>query len=242
MDEKIQYRKANMMVNHALIIAAGLGTRLRPITLDVPKALVKVNGLTLLEHATNHIRTHNESMHLYVNTHYLADSINQFVNQIQDTKGVQITQLHEPEILDVGGAIKNAFIQSGCEHLLAHNVDSLFYGNPFLTDFIASYNPKYNIYLCLYPKSCNPFPHEGDFDILGDKAIFSKGGHYIYTGLAIYSRNSFTSHSQTKFSWHDIALDPSNNLGYYIMEPTSHWLDIGTPERLEYANNLKNYE
>jgi len=110
----------------AMVLAAGLGTRLRPLTNDRPKALVEVAGRALLEIALT--RVHDFGVHeAIVNTHHFAEMIWAYLKE-HDNFGMRIEISHEDELLDTGGGLKKAawfFLESGDsgEPFLLHNVD-----------------------------------------------------------------------------------------------------------------------
>jgi NDP-sugar pyrophosphorylase family protein len=111
----------------AMILAAGLGTRLRPLTDDRPKALVTVAGRTLLEIALCRLRSFGID-EVIVNTHHYAEMIGDYV-KANGNFGVRIEISHEEELLDTGGGLKKAahfFMDSsgvGQEPFILHNVD-----------------------------------------------------------------------------------------------------------------------
>jgi NDP-sugar pyrophosphorylase family protein len=113
----------------AMILAAGLGTRLRPLTDDRPKALVTVAGRTLLELALRRLRAFG--IHeVIVNTHHYADMVAEYLNANHNF-GMTIEISREVELLDTGGGLKKAahfFLDSSSgsqEPFLLHNVDVL---------------------------------------------------------------------------------------------------------------------
>ena len=87
----------------ALLLAAGFGTRLRPLTLTKPKCLVEVNGKPILEHWLNKLEEINTER-ILINTHYLADKVNNFLNYdyLQNTK---IQKFHENQLLGTAGTL-----------------------------------------------------------------------------------------------------------------------------------------
>ncbi|MGA2889345.1 MAG: nucleotidyltransferase family protein [Terracidiphilus sp.] len=111
----------------AMILAAGLGTRLRPLTDDRPKALVAVAGRTLLEIALCRLR--DFGVHeVIINTHHYAEMIHNYL-QANDNFGMRIEVSREEVLLDTGGGLKNAawfFLDSNGsiqEPFILHNVD-----------------------------------------------------------------------------------------------------------------------
>ena len=113
----------------AMILAAGLGTRLRPLTDDRPKALVTVAGRTLLEIAISRLRSIGVR-EVIVNAHHYADMISEYL-KANHNFGIRIEVSREDELLDTGGGLKKAawfFQESGNgvaanEPFLVHNVD-----------------------------------------------------------------------------------------------------------------------
>lgn len=109
----------------AMILAAGLGTRLQPITNSVPKALVMIDGKPLLQHALEHVM-HHGMRDVVVNVHHFAGQIIDFL-QANDDFGLQIAISYESDqLLETGGGVKNAawFFNDG-EPFLVRNVDVL---------------------------------------------------------------------------------------------------------------------
>jgi len=111
----------------AMILAAGLGTRLRPLTNDRPKALVEVAGRTLLEITLARLRTFGVS-EVIVNVHHFADMVVDYL-KAHNKFGMRIEVSREDVLLDTGGGLKKAawfFLEDsvrGDEPLLLHNVD-----------------------------------------------------------------------------------------------------------------------
>lgn len=109
----------------AMILAAGLGTRLRPLTDDRPKALVEVAGRTLLEITLRRLASYG-IRDVIVNVHHFADMVVDYLNK-NDNFGMRIEISREEVLLDTGGGLKKAawFLleDSGDEPFLLHNVD-----------------------------------------------------------------------------------------------------------------------
>ena len=107
----------------AMILAAGLGTRLLPLTEKVPKALIEVNGIPLIEILINKLKRSGITQ-IIVNVHYHADQVVEFLNARQ-YHGVEIAISDETcQLLDTGGGIKKArWFLHGDEPFIVHNVD-----------------------------------------------------------------------------------------------------------------------
>jgi len=109
-----------------MILAAGLGTRLRPLTDERPKALVEVAGHTLLEITLRRLREFGIQQ-VIVNVHHFSDMLVDYLKK-NDNFGMQIAISREEGLLDTGGGLKNAawfFFEDANEPFLLHNVDVL---------------------------------------------------------------------------------------------------------------------
>jgi mannose-1-phosphate guanylyltransferase len=106
-----------------MILAAGLGTRLRPLTNDRPKALVEVAGRTLLEITLTRLKEFGVREAI-VNTHHFAEMIPAYLKK-HENFGMRIEISHEDVLLDTGGGLKKAawFFEDSSEPFLLHNVD-----------------------------------------------------------------------------------------------------------------------
>jgi NDP-sugar pyrophosphorylase family protein len=107
----------------AMILAAGLGTRLRPLTDTIPKALVKVNGVTLLEQSLIHLKKSGINQ-VIINVHHFAEQIIDFL-KINHDFGMKITISDESgELLDTGGGLKKAsWFFNDRQPFIVQNVD-----------------------------------------------------------------------------------------------------------------------
>jgi NDP-sugar pyrophosphorylase family protein len=107
----------------AMILAAGLGTRLRPLTNDIPKPLLPVGGKPLIYHHLQLLKKYGVT-DVFINVHYLGDKI---IDQLGngDRFGMKITYSKEPEILGTGGGIKKLQAALGDATFLVMNADIL---------------------------------------------------------------------------------------------------------------------
>ena len=111
----------------AMVLAAGLGTRLRPLTEDRPKALVEIAGHTLLEIVLDRLRAF-DVREVIVNAHHHADMIQNYL-KANHNFGMRIEVSREEDLLDTGGGLKKAayfFLKDGAslqEPFILHNVD-----------------------------------------------------------------------------------------------------------------------
>jgi NDP-sugar pyrophosphorylase family protein len=109
----------------AMVLAAGLGTRLRPLTEKCPKALIEVGGRTLLEITLSRLRSVG-IRDVIINIHHRAEMVVDYLNAKADF-GMGIEISHEEELLETGGGLKKAgwFFSDSAEPFILHNVDVL---------------------------------------------------------------------------------------------------------------------
>jgi NDP-sugar pyrophosphorylase family protein len=117
---------AKVAAMKAMVLAAGLGTRLRPFTNDRPKALVEVGGRTLLEITLRRLKTFGVCEAI-VNVHHFADKVISFL-AAHDNVGMRIEVSREEVLLDTGGGLKKAewfFLENAAndQPFILHNVD-----------------------------------------------------------------------------------------------------------------------
>ena len=107
----------------AMVLAAGLGTRLRPLTNDRPKALVELNGRTLLQITLERLKSFG-IVEVIVNAHHFAGSLIDYL-AANDNFGMEIAISREDVLLDTGGGLKYAtwFFKHSAEPFILHNVD-----------------------------------------------------------------------------------------------------------------------
>ncbi|MES2504942.1 MAG: nucleotidyltransferase family protein [Myxococcota bacterium] len=109
-----------------MILAAGLGTRLRPLTLTTPKPLIKLKGKPLIQYALDYMVQAGVSK-IAINTHYLAEQIPEALGN--NYQGVPLHYLYEPEILGTGGGLKNA-----CDQVLGFDETVFLMNSDILVD------------------------------------------------------------------------------------------------------------
>jgi NDP-sugar pyrophosphorylase family protein len=110
----------------AMVLAAGLGTRLRPLTVDRPKALVRLGGQTLLAIALRRLKAAGVTQ-VIVNTHHFAELVEAEIQTLERRLDLRIAISREEALLDTGGGLKQAawFFTDSDEPFLLHNVDIL---------------------------------------------------------------------------------------------------------------------
>ncbi len=110
-------------ITQAFVLAAGRGTRLRPLTDELPKPLIPIFQKPLITFALDHLISAGVNKFV-VNTHRCPKLFREFFSQ-SDYSGCSVTLIHEPELLETGGGIKNAERDLGSEHFLTYSGDIL---------------------------------------------------------------------------------------------------------------------
>ncbi|MBM3542885.1 MAG: nucleotidyltransferase family protein [Alphaproteobacteria bacterium] len=122
----------------ALLLAAGLGTRLRPLTETVPKCLVRIHDRPLLDYWLTNLFSSAEIERVLVNTHYHAGPVNEYVASTPWHDRIDL--VHEPELLGTGGTIKSNLSYFGLDSFLVAHADNLT--NFDIGSFIAAHEAR----------------------------------------------------------------------------------------------------
>src|SRR5690242_16831338 len=114
------------MLGHVrgMLVAAGFGTRLDPLTRELPKPALPVANRPVAWFAADHLARHGVR-ELVVNTHHLGGELERVLGAVQP-EGTQLRFIHEPEILGTGGGVRNAWSATSQEALLAFNAKLVF--------------------------------------------------------------------------------------------------------------------
>lgn len=210
----------------AMILAAGRGVRLKPLTDKIPKPLVRVGGETLIERHIKNIAT-AEFESIVINTAHLGEKIRDHVGD-GSRYGIPITYSDEGEqALETGGGIANALPLLGQEPFLVVNAD-IYCDIPFNTAF------QLNDALVHLVMVNNPAHHpQGDFT--AEELKLSGQQRYTYSGVGYYHPKLFT-HEQRIFPLIDILRQSINDQTINAEVFKGTWFDIGTGSRLHAAN------
>ena len=226
-----------MKINTALILCAGFGKRLNPITLKTPKPLLKVKNLTLLEHCINLIK-YIGIKKILINSYYLKEQINEFFKNHQFEIDINVIE-DGNDILDTGGGILNLVHKSDDKDFLVFNPDTIWNKNYLLeiNNMInLHFDKKFKNTLLLVNKSLSFDKNlKGDFD-LDNNLIRQNQKNYIYTGCQILNRSIFKDKTINNFSIYKIWLDliDKNCLGGYESK-----IEFYHMTNLEIFNKLK---
>lgn len=224
----------------AMVLAAGLGKRMRPITDTRPKPLVRVGGRALIDHALARL-TQAGIRRVVVNVHYLGDQVIDHLAGRTDL-AVRISDEREvPEPLETGGGIKRALPLLGPTFVVV-NSDSLWTeaATANLPRMLAGWRPdEMDILLLLAARESLGYDGAGDFEIAQDGRLARRapGGTapLVYAGVAILTRDLFADTPDGAFSL-NLLFDRAIAAGrLYGERLDGEWLHVGTPEAIRDA-------
>jgi MurNAc alpha-1-phosphate uridylyltransferase len=225
------------MIETAMILAAGRGERMRPLTDTVPKPLIPVAGQSMLDRTMDRLAAHGIRK-IVVNVHYLGD-------QIARHLAGRATILHEEQLLDSGGGIKNALGLLGGDAFFVVNGDGLWRDGPtsILSRLEAAWDPERMDALLLLHPIDRMFGREardrGDYFLDADGSIRHRGdaalAPHLYASLYVCGRRLFDDTPDGAFSvvplWH--RAQAKGRLFGLVND--GDWFHIGTPQALAEA-------
>ncbi|RST30848.1 nucleotidyltransferase family protein [Sphingomonas ginkgonis] len=219
----------------AMVMAAGLGKRMRPLTATRPKPLVELAGQALLDHVLDRLRAAGIAK-VVVNVHYLADSLEAHLKARSGGLEVQVSDEREL-LLETGGGLVKALPMIDEDPFFAINSDNFWVDGPTDTlKLLASHwdGARMDALLLLVPQA-----RAGNHSGLGDfhmdcegrlrRRTRSKVAPFVYTGIQIVSRRLLRDAPDGPFStnilW-DRAIDEGRCFGAVHQ---GLWFDVGTP-------------
>ena len=234
----------------AFILAAGLGTRLAPFTLDRPKALVELKGVTLLERAIRKVNE-LEVSEIVVNIHHFGDQIIDFLSKNRCFNHKILISDEREELLDTGGAILKAKDLLGSEEpFLLYNVDVLSAID--LASLAAFHSQKGGMATMAVRERVTDryLLFDQEMQLAGWKNLktsevkISRPGmtlnSYAFCGIQIIEPEIFPLITETgKFSIIDLFLRLAKKeaiFGYH--DPSDYWMDLGKPDQLAAAEKM----
>jgi len=212
-----------------LLFAAGLGTRMAPLTNTRPKPLIPVAGRTLLDHALAQC----EGLKAVVNTHFFSDQI---VDHLQGT-GVLISD-ETDSLLETGGGLKRALPLLDCNPAFTMNTDAVWKGPNPVHALSSNWQPHMDALLLIIPRA-DAVGHtgEGDFDI--DKTgRLTLGTDYVYSGVQIIRTDSLAKVTDAAFSMWALWGGMLERRTMFGAVYDGEWCDVGRPENIKMAEDM----
>ena len=194
-----------MNIKYGMILAAGLGKRMQPLTLKTPKPLLEINNYTLLERAINLLIGHGVQ-EISINVHYLPDQIKSFINRKKFKVKITISN-EENLLLDTGGGVLKGTQNFGDNPFFVINPDTVW-SKHYLAELkslevIYLKNNKPTLLLVNKKLSIDP-SFKGDFNLNNEKISKDSENQFIFTGLQIINRSVFTNEKSEVFSMNKV--------------------------------------
>jgi MurNAc alpha-1-phosphate uridylyltransferase len=233
------------MIKHAIILAAGLGKRMLPLTNELPKPMVKIKGKPIIKHLIDLLDQIGIEK-ICVNVHYKSELLSDYLESIKNKK-ILISD-ETDELLDTGGGIKKAFDLLEEDNSFVFNSDILW--NDVHVEQLRNMSEKFNtkdmdaLLGLSHINKLEGYDGLGDFCFTDSQIIerYKQGNEnpYVYSGVQILKKYLLNSISETVFSvnkvW-DIAIKSNTLYGFKLEHQIMH---IGTPEMVERVNDDKN--
>lgn len=213
----------------AMILAAGKGTRLAPLTDTTPKPLLPVKGIPLILRIIEKLRLAGVG-EVVVNTYHLGNQIEALLGD-GAALGVSVTYSREQTLLETGGGIKAALPLLADDTFILCNAD-------IYSDFAVENLPKRLLpedlaHLVLVPTP--PSRKTGDFSYAQGR-VAARGGDFVYSGIAMLHRQLFRDSPDGPFSLRDLLFHATAQGRVSAQVHYGLWSDIGTPQDYAAAN------
>ena len=220
-----------LKIKTALVLCAGYGKRLNPLTLKNPKPLLKLNDLTLLENTINLIKKLGIN-DIKLNTFYLKDKIKNFIEEKNFDLNIQIIE-DGNTILDTGGGIFNMMHSSNEDNFIVFNPDTVWN-----VDYLNCIKEMENFYFSKKIKNILMVVNKdlsfdknliGDFNLLNNQLSKKKLNQHIFTGCQIINKKIFSSIKSKSFSilqtWNSL-IEENQLYGYESKNKFFHITDL----------------
>jgi MurNAc alpha-1-phosphate uridylyltransferase len=229
----------------AMVLAAGYGERMRPLTLRIPKPLVALAGRPLIDHVLDRLAAAGVKTAV-VNLHYLPEPLQAHLTA-RKSKGPEILVSDERGLLlDTGGGVKKALPLLGRGPFFVHNADSVWTEGaaPALSRMLRLWNPgEMDCLLLLAPVATSiGYAAKGDFSMGPDGRLARRGEGevvpFAFAGVSLCDARLFEEAPEGRFSL-NLLWDRALARGrLYGMRMDGRWMHVGTPEALAEAETL----
>lgn len=226
----------------AMVLAAGLGRRMMPLTRDLPKPLLKVGGRSMLDWNLDHLATAGVARAV-VNCFYLGDKL---VAHLAGRARPEIIISREAEMLETGGGIRHALALLGDDPILCLNADVVWLDGPTpaLRRLARAWDPDRMDALLMLQRTvrAHGFDGTGDFtvDPVGRLARRAERlvAPYVFTGVQIIKPELFAAFPEGAFSTNRVWDGLMDRGRLYGMIHDGAWFHVGTPDALAEADRL----
>lgn len=229
------------MIDTAMVLAAGYGKRMRPLTETIPKPMVRLAGRPLIDHGLDRLAEAGVRQAV-VNVHYLAHLLEAHLAERAEPPEIGISDERDA-LLDTGGGVKQALDRLGPDGFFVQNSDSVWIeeGERNLARLAGLWEPERMDALLLLAETeaSLGYAGAGDFSLGGDSRLTRRGpgerAPFVFAGVSIAHPRLFADSPEGAFSlnplW-DRAITRGRLFGATLK---GEWMHIGTPEALEAA-------
>ena len=227
-----------MKINTALILCAGFGKRLNPITLTKPKPLLEINEVTMLEKSINLIKEMGINK-IFINTFYLKEHFSNFIKNKNFNLDIHIIE-DGKSILDTGGGILNMTSKSDEDDLMVFNPDTIWlsqYRDEIIKMEEIYFSKKLENILLLVNKNLS-FDQSlaGDFNLSNNLISKKDNLDFIYIGCQILNKKILANQTISKFSilniWNKL-IDEKKLYGFESKQKFYHLTDLNIFNKLK---------
>jgi MurNAc alpha-1-phosphate uridylyltransferase len=224
-------------LDKAMVLAAGLGQRMRPLTERMPKPLVSVAGRPLLDHVLDKLGEAGVSEAI-VNVHYLPDQI---IAHVAPRRRPRVTISDErDQVLGTGGGVVKALPLLGDAPFFHLNADTLWIDGvrPNLSRLAEAFDPARMDILLLMAPTAGSIGYEGngDYAMLPDGALRKRKEHqvvpFVYAGVAIISPAAFAGAPHGEFSLTKMFDTANEQERLFGLRLDGTWMHVGTPDAI----------
>lgn len=226
----------------AMVLAAGLGTRMRPLTDHTPKPLVSVAGKPLLDHVLDRLKDAGVNKAV-VNVHYLGDQIIDHVKARAQPK--IIISDERDAVLGTGGGVLKAIPQLGDEPFFHLNADTMWIDGvqPNLERLAEAFDPaRMDILLLMAPTASSiGYDGTGDYTMMTDGRLRKRKENqvvpFVYAGVAILSPAIFKNAPTGEFSLTKLFDAAAEQERLFGLRLEGVWMHVGTPDAVRAAED-----
>ncbi len=229
-----------LTLRHAMVLAAGVGARMRPITDRIPKPLISVGGRALIDHVLDRLAVAGVQVAV-VNVHHFADQIEQHLSDRRRPKIVISDE--RARLLNTGGGVVNAMPRLGAGPFFHINADTIWIegATPNLDRLAAVFDADRMDALLLLAPTATSIGYEGrgDFALTADDRLRRRTEQeivpFVYAGAAILAPALFVAAPQEPFSL-TLLFDRAEKTGrLHGLRLDGVWMHVGTPEAIAEA-------
>ena len=216
-----------------MLFAAGFGTRMKHLTQNRPKPLVKVAEKALIDYALDLVHP-LEPETIVANLHYLPELL------IEHLAGSGVQPIVEaPDILETGGGLRNALSVLGNDPVITMNTDAIWSGPNPLQEALEHWNPEIMdaLLVCVPVNQTRGYLGDGDFEIAADGRL-KRGVGAVFGGVQIIKTDRLAAVKERSFSLNIIWDQMLTDARLFGLPYSGQWCDVGHPEGIATAEKM----